>query len=200
MPNNDNDRITLAQIICQNTKQLDPTNIQTTILAEIFQEYEDIAEHREVLRTNSTMAKISMFMNRLHPIKTFSLVIIFLSFYVSRPDWCREAHEKGDIFTVDDFNCNKSIDGIEYYTINNGYEGQKIFVVLMTWICMLFICHEELLMLCLKSRWTTKIRCAFTVAFFLIDVVFGLLNMCNVVHYSYNMYARIVFVILATSY
>lgn len=47
------------KLIDENTNQLDPKNIQTTILAEIFQEFEEIHEKRKILESDSFMAKIS---------------------------------------------------------------------------------------------------------------------------------------------
>lgn len=65
---------------------------------------------------------------------------------------------------------------------------------------MLFICHEELLILFLKSNCTVKLRCAFTFAFFLIDLVVGIMVMYDLISYSWNMYARICFAVISTSY
>lgn len=134
---------------------LDPSNIQTTILAEIFQESQESYERRKLLEESSEFtSRVHRLMRRLHPLKTFSLLIIFLSFYLERPDWCRIALSKGDkgIFYSTDTTCSVDNRGYKYYTFNLGYSWTEATIPILTWICMLFICHEELLILFLKCK------------------------------------------------
>jgi hypothetical protein len=74
------------------------------------------------------------------------------------------------------------------------------FIPVMTWICMLFVCHEELLILFLKSNWSEKIRCSFVIALFLGDLVTGICYMNDVIEFNWHMYPRIAFAVITTSF
>jgi hypothetical protein len=65
---------------------------------------------------------------------------------------------------------------------------------------MLFVCHEELLILFLKSKWSEKIRCSFVIALFLGDLVTGICYMNDVIEFNWNMYPRIAFAVITTSF
>jgi hypothetical protein len=65
---------------------------------------------------------------------------------------------------------------------------------------MLFVCHEELLILFLKSNWSEKIRCSFVIALFLGDLVTGICYMNDFIEFNWNMYPRIAFAVITTSF
>jgi len=68
------------ECIAKNTRStekalclLDPSNIQTTILAEIFEDSQENFERKKLLESDPHTERISRIMGKLHPLKTFSL-------------------------------------------------------------------------------------------------------------------------------
>ena len=180
----------------QEEKKLDPTNIQTTILAQEFLDYEEKMQLKSKLIENEFLSKILHYVDRGHPLRIICFFIIWVSFFCLEPSWCRNRIEKGDFHTEDVY-CSQDLSGNKYYT-NEFYHVDLMTAMTLTWICVFFVTVEESLGLFVQSNWRTKIRCGSILLFGILDVVFGLIYLAGYTEWNWNNYFRIGFLI-ATS-
>lgn len=72
-------------------KKLDPDDIKTTILAELFHFYEEERYMNKMLDSNPTCKKINFYLKKSGNLKSLSFLIIIISFFEQTSHWCKIA-------------------------------------------------------------------------------------------------------------
>ena len=78
----------------EEDRKLNPDDIKTTILAELFQFYENECTMNHMIDQNPFCKKMNDYLRKMGNVKLLCFLIIVWSFIDQQPGWCRHAlHE-----------------------------------------------------------------------------------------------------------
>ena len=92
-------------------ERLDPTNINTAILASVIQNIEEKMEEDAFAKKNEKIRPLWQLLNRFQVLRNFLFFLLFCSFFFQKPVWC---HNLGDQINSD---CSEDIAGVKYNTV-----------------------------------------------------------------------------------
>lgn len=173
-----------------NNQTLDPNSIDTTILAETFFRYEEDSELSRSIDDNPRLKKVNHFLLRAKVFRYVCFIWIWWSFFDQVEPWCKLGH-KQDKFATDDFNCYKDSEEFVYYTFSKFFNFKTYWINVITYLAMIFLTLDEILVLFLKSPLRTKIRCLSIVLTMVLTIVFNCLYITNTLWINIDAYTKL---------
>jgi len=160
-------------------QKLDPSCIETTILAEVFFRNEEAAEFANIIDESPKLKRLFQLIQKAHLVKNICLVFIWFSFFDQQESWCKKALAETK-FHGDDFNCSQDMQGQRYYSFPKILDSTGIWVNIVVYFSMIFVGLEQIMVLFLKTSFRIRLRCFSIVAFTFLTIIFNLLYLTNV--------------------